>query len=241
MNLVGFHATKEGYYRSYHDYKFKEKKLGRWQPWNPTIEVVLRKVENPVPMYARNTRWSGMEIPVVGEPVGFDLTAYDWVAPYGKGGHADFIFKLEKRFVSRKDFDSKLTLTFSNPLDGIQVYKDDRKLGSDFKLPRFAPETGYLNEYTRSKKRVPGSYFEEDFEEDNNYFFRIRSEEKDGKLVRAMYGKIQGEIVFEPMGRDTAGIHFKYYHNPDYTRNMEYDPKQNLFKDLPSRERVGLK
>ncbi len=58
--------------------------------------------------------------------------------------------------------------------------------------------------------------------------------------MRAMYGKIQGDIIFDPRGSKTTGIVFKYYLNPDFTTNLEFDPKRNLFENLKDRERVGL-
>jgi len=246
LNNLSFGARKDGYYNSVGSYSFQDNKNGHWEPWNPEIKIILRKIQNPIPMYARDAYMSlpHIEIPATGEEFGFDLVEYDWVAPYGKGKHADFIFRLEKRYVNSQDFDSKLILAFSEKFDGIQTIKDNRKEGSQFKLPRFAPEIGYKNMLTHSKKMIPGSYLEEgfkveeDFKEDNNYIFRIRSEQKDGKLVRAMYGKIHGDIEFDPRGSKTAVILFKYYLNPDYTRNLEFDPKRNLFKNLKSTEHV---
>lgn len=240
MDYVNYVVEKQGYYKSSGRFNFGRSKSGKWQPWNPTVELVVRKIENPVPMYARNTKQSKIEIPESGKEIGFDLIAYDWVSPYGKGKIADFIFKLEKQYVDDRNFSSKLIITFTNKFDGIQVIKENLKYGSEFKLPRFAPEDGYQKELIKFYKRRPGKFFEDNFEEDNNYIFRIRSEVEDGKLVRAMYGKIQGDIKQALLRSKTARITFKYYLNPDYTRNLEFDPKQNLFRDLPDRERVDL-
>ena len=52
-----------------------------------------------------------------------------------------------------------------------------------------------------------------------------------------MYGKIRGPIQFEPR-IDPTKVYFKYYVNPDYTRNLEFDPNHNLFGNLPDLERV---
>jgi hypothetical protein len=35
------------------EYSFKSAQNGRWQPWNPSVELILRPILNPVPMYAR--------------------------------------------------------------------------------------------------------------------------------------------------------------------------------------------
>ena len=99
---------------------------------------------------------------------------------------------------SEVDFDTRLELSFPNKLDGIQLVKENRRFGSDLKLPRMAPETGYQNKLIRSRSRVPGAPGEDDQKEDNNYIFRVRSEERNGKLVRAMYGKIHGDIYIYP-------------------------------------------
>jgi len=241
INYVSYRVSKNGYYDSWGEYRFQGRNGGRWEPWNPEIKVILRKIENPVPMYARNTQMSPIEIPVVGKEIGFDLIEYDWVKPYGKGKHSDFIFKLEKHFVSEEEFEGKLTLIFSEKFDGIQLVREDREFGSKFKLPRIAPESNYQNKLFYSVKKMPGEGLKYNFKQENNYIFRVRSQVKNGKLIRAMYGKIHGDFRFDPRGGvKTSGIVFKYYLNPDFTRNLEFDPSQNLFRNLDITERVGL-
>ena len=224
MDQVGYSAKKSGYYISKGIYRFNDNKSDRWLPWNPTVEILLRKIENPVPMYARNTRYTNLKIPGTGKEVGFDLIEHDWTPPYGKGKITDFIFKFDNRYTKSNDFNSTLTIKFINKYDGIQYYAEDRKGGSLFKLPRFAPLSGYQKEWSKSIKGVPGKPWALGLKDDNNYFFRVRSEVEDGKLKRAMYGKIQGNIRIMPDGL----LMFVYYLNPDYTRNMEYG--KNLFK-----------
>lgn len=235
---IAFGAEKQGYYKSYGKYSFTTSKTGRWQPWNPVFTLVLRKIGDPVPMYACQLRT--VRLPYTNKKIGFDLIEYDLVSPYGKGKHADFIFNLEGKYNNEHEYDNTLTLTFSNKHDGIHHVSEDRKLGSKFKLPRFAPETGYKNKLTKSISRTPGQPYKSDSKEDNNYIFRIRSEEKNGKLLRAMYGKIQGDIDFGLDRGRSISITFTPYLNPDYSRNLEFDPKQNLYKDLKSFEHVGL-
>jgi hypothetical protein len=235
---VSFGTEEEGCYKSSGVYEYKNHEGGHWLPWNPTVKLVLRKIEKPVPMYARNTQMSRLEIPVVDKEVGFDLIKYDWMPPYGEGKYADFVFKLERKYKNDWEFESTLTITFSNKRDGIQLVKQNRKYGSAFKLPRFASKTGYKSKLIRFIKRTPGKSLESDIQEDNNYSFRVRSEEKDGKLWRAMYGKIQGDIEVEPRGRRTATVLFTYYLNPNHTRNLEYG--SNLFRNLKAVEEPGL-
>ena len=241
---ISYGAEKEGYYKSHYVYDFTEKGIMGWMPWNPDLMVVLRKIENPVPMYARDTVQSMIEIPIVEKEVGFDLVAFDWIAPYGRGSHSDFIFKLERNVVDRKNFDGTLIITFPNKFDGIQSFRENLSRGSVFKLLRFAPESGYENTLILKEWRKPNDYSVKRnlnfVDDDYNYFFRIRSEEKDGQLVKAMFGKILGPIDFTVVFSKTAKIYFKYYLNPDYTRNLEFDPKRNLFGSLPLLEQVGI-
>ena len=75
---IGFSGSKEEYYRSSYSYEFKRRGIFGWKPWNKEFKIVMRKIENPVPMYARKAI---LEVPVKGKNVGFDLIAYDWVAP----------------------------------------------------------------------------------------------------------------------------------------------------------------
>lgn len=233
-------VTKAGYYNSVFVYDFSRRNRANWIPWNPEIEVVLRPIVNPVAMYQRGRLSSNAElrIPEIGKEIGFDLIKSDWVAPYGQGVHSDFIFKAEKKYQDIDNFRSSLSLTFANKFDGIQVIKDDLggryRIGSVFKLPRIAPNSGYQSilEKSFSAKTVKkGVHYQRNQEEDNNYIFRVRSEiDEEEQEVKAMYGKIVGDIGIEPRGTDTMTIIFNYSLNPDYTRNLEHDSKQNLLK-----------
>lgn len=220
--------TKDGYYEGGIAHSFFVTRFGMWQPWGKELTVVMRPIVNPVPMYVRNHFF---KIPVIGEEVGFDLEKADWVVPYGLGTSADFVFRIDQRYDDGDNFDCRMTLTFSNSLDGLQVVNDDGggdfNVGSRYRLPRTAPETGYMPKLQKRNSR--GTYGRVvDMEDSNNYIFRVRSEvDHDGKLKRAVYGKIRGDIWYTP--GDGGNISLHYYLNPDYTRNLEFDPKRNLF------------
>jgi len=229
--------TKDGYYESGLAHSFYVTRFGMWQPWGKELTVVMRTIVNPVPMYVRD---KSFKLPAFGKEIGFDLEKADWVIPYGLGTKPDFIFKVEQSFENMNNYDATMFLTFSNPLDGIQVVKDDGggdfNAGSQYRLPRTAPDTGYL---PKMQKRISrGSYGRHaDIEDDNNYIFRVRSEvDENGKLKRAMYGKIRGEL--RHFVGDGGGIKMNYYLNPDYTPNLEFDPKRNLFIILSGSENV---
>jgi len=238
---VGFRVIKSGYYESWSSYDFKNKAVLRWEPWNPEVSIVLRKIENPVPMYARDTRESTLIVPVVGTDVGFDLIMYDWVKPYGHGKVADIICNLHVRRTAWDDFEYNMKISFPGQFNGIQSIEEDLLHGSELKLPRFAPEDGYKKEVKSFIDRKSVGASKSSFNENMHYVFRIRSEVEKGKLKRAMYGKIVGDIHVGTKKEGTAYVYFKYYLNPDYTRNLEFDPMRNLFLNLPERERVRIK
>lgn len=213
-----------------HIFDFEKKGLLGGEPWNAEITVVLRKIENPVPMYARNTANSPIEIPVAGKDVGFDLILFDWLAPYGKGQVADFYCNLIIREgVGPLDFGYNLNITFPREFDGIQSFDEDLMNGSEFKLPRFAPENGYMKSVNVFIDSRPVGASTWSSKKNRSYIFRVRSEVEDGKLVRALYGKIIGDIDFGKKKKNTTFLEFKYYLNPDYTRNLEFDPKGICF------------
>ena len=238
-NHVAFTVTKDGYYASTGEYDFKNHKLGRWSPWDPEVRVVMRKIGKTIPMYARIFSW---EIPELEKDIGFDLIEYDWVIPYGKGISPDFIFKAEKEKQENGEMKNTLTVTFPNRLDGIRRIEADLSQGSRLKLPRFAPDNGYEDMIVHPERITAWGGVERDYDynEHTNYIFRVRSEDDGGDLLRAMYGKIVGEIDADFRYSKTARILFKYYLNPEYNKNLEFDPTKNLFRNLKRGEGLGV-
>jgi hypothetical protein len=227
IESIAFVVNKEGYYESAGGFRFASNSMGVWRPWNPQIKVVQRKVVNPVPMYARDTIMSDMVMPVAGKPVGFDLITLDWLPPYGKGKHPDFIFLLKRNYIDDNNFRCRLELKFSNHDDGIQEVESKYPY-SAFRLDRTAPTDGYTSCLEHAVTNSSN-----DFNPRANYFFRVRSKVVEGK-VRGMYGKIHGDVTFDPRGTKTAWVSFKYYLNPDFSNNLEYDNKHNLFTNIRS-------
>ena len=75
------------------------------------------------------------------------------------------------------------------------------------------------------------------------YFLRTRSKvDLDGNVVQANYVKIAGDFNFDPRseGKGAAYLEMTYYLNPTLNdRNVEFDPRQNLLKNLKRLEKVG--
>jgi hypothetical protein len=90
-----------------------------------------------------------------------------------------------------------------------------------------APESGYASQVYKEKSDNPKDNFRTNEKKNVRYIYRVRTKkDANGNIVKAMYGKISQEFEFGPNGT----ILFHYYFNPDGTRNLEEDPKNNLFK-----------
>jgi hypothetical protein len=239
-----------GYYSSGGLYKFNSSSNGQWLPWNPTVEVRLRPILHPVPMYAKKT--GNLTIPEIGKPAGYDLMVGDWVAPYGKGFKSDLVFTLDRKpdkavkttdYYKRdvKLFDATLTISFSNLDDGIQsIPINEEYIGSQFSIPRYAPEDGYESRLVEHTYREGADQpIVTPVKEKMGYFFRVRTVKQDGKIVSAHYGKMSS-VNFDVINSPTAIINFTYHFNPESnSRNMESDPSRNLFGNLNQFERVS--
>lgn len=235
-DISGYYSTRNLLY------KFKEVKEGRWEMWNPVIDVILKPVLKPVPMYARKIGGGGpVKIPELNKPFGFDLMAGDWVAPHGKGRSSDIIFALKELVpftASTKPFDYVLTVVFPNEGDGIQSVFATPHKGSELRLPRNAPENGYAPKLEKQMAIfAEGQPMKNDTREDQNYFFRVRTVlDEQGRIKSALYGKISGDIKF---GANRV-LRFNYYLNPtSLDQNMEFDPERNLFTRLSSLEEIN--
>ncbi|HEY5747339.1 MAG TPA: Ig-like domain-containing protein [Chryseolinea sp.] len=236
FNELGGNVKKEGYYAGWwKPVEFSHKEGSRWQPWNPTANVILKRIVDPVPMYARRME---VDIPTLETPLGFDLIEADWVAPHGSGKVGDLVVKLTKRVASFNDFDAELVVGFSNKGDGITVMPADS--GSALRSARYAPESGYsaLLSLLKGSSKERGEYGMKN--DGKDYFFRVRAiEGEGGRVVSALYGKIYGGIEYFPISYATAKLRITYYLNPTPNdRNMEFDPKRNLFTDLKPDEQV---
>ncbi len=222
---VGYDAEMPGHYQTWGlRYNFTGTKMFRWQPWNPTIEVVLKRKKNPVPMYAKRL---ALSLPKLDEQVGYDLVVGDWVIPNGQGKVSDMIFMGELHQGGDRKFDWKLRVTFSNPGAGIQRFMPDSE-SAGFRSAYKAPDEGYLSEWKLRRWRTgPAEPEKTTFDGKAGYYFRVRTVlDRDGKVVKALYGKIYGDF-----------FDMVYYLNPDSTRNMEFDPKKNLLEWAKPRER----
>lgn len=214
-----FKAQKEGYYPSSQIYELGHPSQYNASRWSPKLTLTLKKIGQPIPMYAKRVN---THVPVMNKPLGFDLMAGDWVAPNGRGKDTDILFTASMNERAKDDFDYKLVVSFPNPGDGIQPFLvSEVEKASALRSPQIAAEEGYKNEWIKTQSHRPGQPSTLPLDEKLNFFFRVRTllDEK-GNVKRTQYGKIYGDFM-----------NFRYYLNPNQnSRNIEFDPKQNLLK-----------
>jgi len=217
---------KDGFYSSDYTLHFnKSTALNRWEPWNPTVEVALKEIKNPVAMYAKKT--GELKVPILEKPVGYDFEKGDWVTPYGNGVVSDFVFICKANPESHSKWECSYKLIFSNPMDGIFDYASNKKDQSVYDWPYDAPEVGYKSEINWSSAYDMNIGKKSDYNEKRRYIFRVRTKtDEKGNITSAYYGKIKGDIRFFAGGY----FDFEYYFNPSGSKNLEYDPKKSLFK-----------
>ena len=208
---IGVAVESPGYYTIHIGHQFYYDEKNR----HPNFTLLLKKVHQPIAMYAKAITF--IKFPVFNKPIGYDLMAGDWVAPYGKGITGDFLFT-ENHADAKSQY--TFTVSFPNPSDGIQGFTRDWNQGvSDLLSAHEAPVDGYKPQYLQTQMPNP----------DRIYYFRVRTAlDSQGNILSTHYGKIYGDFM-----------QFTYYLNPTpNSRNIEFDPKQNLLRGLQSFEQV---
>ncbi|MGB0744615.1 MAG: hypothetical protein ACPGSB_08820 [Opitutales bacterium] len=246
-----FRISKEGYYESgsrylveklspYDNYTFERSRLGRWLPWNPTFEVVLKKIKDPIPMY---TNYVELMFPSGEEARGFDLFKCDWVAPHGEGKETDILFRAVKGPTEKSGaWDYELEISFPNEGDGFIPFRRNENDLSLLISDQLAPEDGYdLKNKTMLNKRLymPDENYpvpQESYDRAQHYYLRVRTRlDPQGNVLSTHYGKIYSDFFFGPTRPGRKGIlndaylRFQYYLNPEPNdRRMEFEPGKNL-------------
>ena len=227
---VNFHADKTGYYetRSRHDfYKagFDCVKDGRWIPWNPTVEVVLKRKVNPVAMFVK-PRLHKVVPPKQNSYLGYDLQMADFVSPYGRGTNTDFCLKYKfEKGESLLFYRSSVSIVFTNHFDGIYKALLDKSsaFATDYDADTNATyATKMAFEYDRLHKKIE---LDTRLKKNEYLVLRVRSiVDRNGNLSAANYAKIS-----EFMEADMGGVWFTSYFNPETNNtSLEADTSRNL-------------
>jgi hypothetical protein len=231
---LNFTIVKDGHYETRLRYWFFKAwfdcvENGRWLPWNPTIEIVLKRRVSPVAMHvARSPSEWDITVPALDMPIGFDFEKGDWLPPFGNGIRDDIQIKREFTQQGKEYLDLKavLTLSFTNGLCGI--YEMEKNRANRLQSSYCADTNGvFVKERVFTYDRAGDKIFENSFLTEDKYLvFRTRTKtDKDGKLASAHYGKIYGRIDVNRKG----GLVLQYYFNPNENDpNLEADTTKNL-------------
>lgn len=250
IGSVFVRASKEGYYPA------RIERLPNDRDLDET--VVLPKIIQPIPLLARlvgvgkrDGSGQSQELPPSGESFGFDFAVGEMLPPYGNGKVADIFFKIRNEFKGWKfsdtemarikqipvnrniteqelrtyygKYDAEAEITFPGEQEGLVEELGHFLPYSQLKLPHRAPAEGYLPMWRYTAK----TYSPPTAREDVGFFLRTRVKlDKDGKIISANYAKVMGDFRLDARG----GVIFTYYFNPMANdRNLEFDPKKNLF------------
>jgi hypothetical protein len=232
-------VNKKGYYETRTRFWLMERETrclenGHWIPWNPTLEVTLKEIRKPIPMFAKKVE---TKFPKNLQSMGFDFLVGDWVAPHGKGMTADMLYLYEEERTDKANYDLKLSLVFPGTDNGCYMKRKEEfcTLMSDHE----ARPDNYSSNIVFRIYRKDGRYVTEERITENDYLVfktRNRYDEK-GNVVSSHYGKIYGPL--EVPGNISRIVRFTYYFNPTPNdRNLEFDGKNNLMQNLSSLEKV---
>ncbi|MGA0898961.1 MAG: hypothetical protein ACO3SO_01000 [Luteolibacter sp.] len=206
------------------------------------LRLMVRAVQNPTPMYAKKIL---MRLPEQRKEIGFDFEKSDWVKPHGKGEVADCFFFGTKTFEDFENNKTSVIMSFPGELDGLIIdplMENADVRHSKFKTAREAPIEGYVN----IKEFVSRSSTDRGYAgttKPSNYIFRARTIlDQQGKLQSCHHGKLVNavDVHFGAGKPDTNPVvSFTYYFNPTPNdRNLEFEPKENLFGALEWDEEV---
>jgi len=236
-------VEKEGFYPSHKTVTCNEgsaeqiRETGRFSPWNPVVDVMVKKIGNPIPMLVRrgnrSKNWIRPEPGQVGKKLGWDLIEGDWVAPAETGEVADLIVNFGVSRTDDRNHSSSMKIRMGNPNDGFIVLPELKGEESLLSFPRTAPRAGYrLKNLEFTWKYDDGSPIRLPADMPKGYLFRLRTtKDDDGKIISAFYGKITKPFDFQASGTGQGSLQagFDYYLNlTPNDRNLEYDQTSNL-------------
>ncbi|MDD2598570.1 MAG: hypothetical protein PHO37_05025 [Kiritimatiellae bacterium] len=232
---LGYYCVKEGFYNTWetkHLSRFPDVFVssGRWQPYGMTNTVVFKRKVNPVAMYVADRCSDYTLLPIVGEPLGFDLTVGDLIVPYGSGKTRDFDVTYIRDGEGSTFTNQELIFSTHDPFAGFLKVSSDTY--SMFKSAYYADTNAvYQKEIRFSFKRLggTGSYIDGQMKDDECIVLRTRTRiDENGRLIGAHYGKIYGPLFFGFSLKAPGEMKILHYFNPN-----ENDPNLEADTTIP--------
>lgn len=220
------HVRKDGHYYgrdeiSYFDMARSRVADGKWQPYGATKRLVLKRVKKPTSL-VKHDELDSRKIPAYGEWLGFDLERFDFMRPYGFGVSEDVLlrFSLEKG----ERYLSAVELSFTNHLfAGVCLMRKDLHSGLRFVYQADTNEqyaTSCRYTYVRRAGRPPEVNTLDAY---SYLIFRTRTRvDRDGRLVSAHYGILEGPLGF--VGPGGFFVSHCLFNGTENDKNLEWSP-----------------
>lgn len=224
MSECNWFIEKEGYYNTAGMHSFVANltndsvKDGRWQPWNPTLEVILKEKRKPIQMVVRDI---SINLPQK-EKVGFDCMKGECLPPYGKGETADIFFYYTSQYNGVWGYlTNSLSITM---VEGGGVVRHQKDSFSELWSLYEAPLNGYQKEIRCERERIPEKIIKDmTVSKDEGLVFRSWRETRQKKGGDFHYGKAHLFEYGQDYKKSGFGfVKFEYYFNPTPNdRNIE--------------------
>lgn len=206
-----FSITKDGFYKTRLRYWFFKNgydcaKDGRWLPWNPTVEIVLKEKRNPVSMQRKDRLW--LTFPRH-QTVGFDVETGDLVEPFGKGKVSDLSFWFDSwQYAEPYCYSNSFVVTAENGTTIAAMRKDSF---SDFKFAYAPPDSGWVSGLTlgmvRTKDKILSNVA---LGKEEYWVVAVRRGERKRFAVVSDF-----EFGGSGQGTNDCGVLLSYYLNPN--------------------------
>ena len=217
------YVDKEGYYRSQQRHSFiqglsaKSVKKGRWQPWNPMVEIVLKEKRKPARLVRKRI---DAQLPK-GVEAHFDCLRGDWLPPLGEGKTADMSFAYQSECDETFYYlTNSLVLTMTQ--GGVVKLAQDQF--SELKSAYEAPETQYAQEMEFEFARTRDKIIRDVTLSEDDYLVFYSDARRDGNTAGegTFWGKLTSWKYGESQQRGHSFLRFTYYLNPvPGDRNLE--------------------
>lgn len=231
-------VRKDGYYPSRRALKYRDldwKTAVTEHKWTHGIvcdSIVIKKVQNPARHLTKGMLF--VQPPATNRPMPFDVMAFDWCAPYGKGEAADFMITYFCKTNSQGKKATGLKFHAENCMDGFIARKEDR--WSDFKYDLKASAS---SDYQKTLQFGWGTNESGELvhnkgpEDDVYHIFRVRTSTNEvGNIITSNYGIIYGrgieyhggftlKVQVNPVNNDTSLEHDWAYRNMMRERGKE--------------------
>ena len=210
-------AKKQGFYNSVKKLCFAkmgaEHKVedGRWQPFNETEKITLRKIEKPITLIALNKL---IDVAYTNIWLGFDMEKKDFVKPFGCGNNIDFEVKVEWDGLPAWESKScSAKIRFNGEGSGGYYAKNVSESFFPY-IYRADPKYSYSERMVCIVNRNGDPYTTKiPFIKESSLVTRTRCQADKGKIKVANYGCIR-HLEVGPSRRGVVLLRLSYIFNP---------------------------